>query len=151
MWTLQIKDQIGITKSQPSDSGCDFERRSDGTGERWLLMQGIKNRREPVQSATTWQGMRDSNPRKRSQSPVCYRYTNPLWMPCVKTQVLLYRFAPICQAWISKNAEKINIVIFACQSRKNRREPGPVSYTHLRAHETGRNLVCRLLLEKKKT
>ena len=26
----------------------------------------------------TWQRMRDSNPRKRSQSPVCYRYTNPL-------------------------------------------------------------------------
>ena len=25
-----------------------------------------------------------------------------------------------------------------------------VSYTHLRAHETGRNPVCRLLLEKKK-
>ena len=24
-----------------------------------------------------------------------------------------------------------------------------VSYTHLRAHETGRNLVCRLLLDKK--
>src|SRR5665213_4065655 len=24
-----------------------------------------------------------------------------------------------------------------------------VSYTHLRAHETGRKLVCRLLLEKK--
>ena len=26
----------------------------------------------------------------------------------------------------------------------------PVSYTHLRAHETLMNLVCRLLLEKKK-
>ncbi|VTU60682.1 hypothetical protein AMBR_CKHPCMOK_02854 [Lacticaseibacillus rhamnosus] len=26
---------------------------------------------------------------------------------------------------------------------------GPVSYTHLRAHETKANLVCRLLLEKK--
>src|SRR5674476_158472 len=25
-------------------------------------------------------------------------------------------------------------------------KPGAVSYTHLRAHETGRNLVCRLLL-----
>src|SRR5665213_416474 len=25
--------------------------------------------------------------------------------------------------------------------------PYPVSYTHLRAHETGRNLVCRLLLD----
>ena len=30
-------------------------------------------------------------------------------------------------------------------------ETQTVSYTHLRAHETGRNLVCRLLLEKKKT
>ncbi len=29
-------------------------------------------------------------------------------------------------------------------------EVEPVSYTHPRAHETGRNLVCRLLLEKKK-
>ena len=28
--------------------------------------------------------------------------------------------------------------------------PGPVSYTHLRAHETVLDLVCRLLLEKKK-
>src|SRR5665213_4093998 len=30
------------------------------------------------------------------------------------------------------------------------RDVRAVSYTHLRAHETGRNLVCRLLLEKKK-
>src|SRR5664279_5999964 len=29
--------------------------------------------------------------------------------------------------------------------------PVPVSYTHLRAHETDSYLVCRLLLEKKKT
>ena len=29
--------------------------------------------------------------------------------------------------------------------------PGAVSYTHLRAHETRHDLVCRLLLEKKKT
>src|SRR5450756_2896063 len=28
--------------------------------------------------------------------------------------------------------------------------PGTVSYTHLRAHETRHDLVCRLLLEKKK-
>src|SRR5660398_304014 len=27
---------------------------------------------------------------------------------------------------------------------------GPVSYTHLRAHETKANIVCRLLLETKK-
>src|SRR5680860_1717627 len=30
-------------------------------------------------------------------------------------------------------------------------EAQPVSYTHLRAHETDSYLVCRLLLEKKKT
>ena len=30
------------------------------------------------------------------------------------------------------------------------RTAGPVSYTHLRAHETVLDLVCRLLLEKKK-
>src|SRR5665648_1198827 len=29
-------------------------------------------------------------------------------------------------------------------------ETYPVSYTHLRAHETRHDLVCRLLLEKKK-
>ena len=32
----------------------------------------------------------------------------------------------------------------------SRGSPEPVSYTHLRAHETKANLVCRLLLEKKK-
>ena len=30
-------------------------------------------------------------------------------------------------------------------------DSAPVSYTHLRAHETVLDLVCRLLLEKKKT
>src|SRR5665213_3937057 len=35
-------------------------------------------------------------------------------------------------------------------SRWHVRYSHTVSYTHLRAHETGRNLVCRLLLEKKK-
>ena len=35
-------------------------------------------------------------------------------------------------------------------SAKDRHEHEPVSYTHLRAHETVLDLVCRLLLEKKK-
>src|SRR5665648_1238073 len=38
-------------------------------------------------------------------------------------------------------------------ARRRRRETldrVPVSYTHLRAHETRHDLVCRLLLEKKK-
>ena len=35
-------------------------------------------KRHPIGWRFCWQRMRDSNPRKRSQSPVCYRYTNPL-------------------------------------------------------------------------
>ena len=35
-----------------------------------------------------WQRMRDSNPRKRSQSPVCYRYTNPL---CLADNMVIIR------------------------------------------------------------
>ena len=43
----------------------------------------------PIGKATLWGGfsywqrMRDSNPRKRSQSPVCYRYTNPLYLALI--------------------------------------------------------------------
>src|SRR5664280_3034390 len=36
------------------------------------------------------------------------------------------------------------------QARLGGERAGPVSYTHLRAHETVLDLVCRLLLEKKK-
>src|SRR5665811_2563369 len=35
-------------------------------------------------------------------------------------------------------------------ARRHRHRGTPVSYTHLRAHETVLDLVCRLLLEKKK-
>ena len=38
----------------------------------------------------------------------------------------------------------------AQRRRDLRPDPAPVSYTHLRAHETVLDLVCRLLLEKKK-
>ena len=46
------------------------------------------------------------------------------------------------------------IGVFAVRDHSDRelkrlRHP-PVSYTHLRAHETRHDLVCRLLLEKKK-
>src|SRR5450759_5571160 len=35
------------------------------------------------------------------------------------------------------------------RAEQRRRSSGSVSYTHLRAHETRHDLVCRLLLEKK--
>src|SRR5450756_3226554 len=37
-----------------------------------------------------------------------------------------------------------------CSTAPHLSSPAPVSYTHLRAHETRHDLVCRLLLEKKK-
>src|SRR5678809_469625 len=40
--------------------------------------------------------------------------------------------------------------VYLARDVRHGRVVAPVSYTHLRAHETGRNLVCRLLLEKKK-
>src|SRR5659263_755467 len=39
-------------------------------------------------------------------------------------------------------------VVIVCEGRTC--ESDAVSYTHLRAHETRHDLVCRLLLEKKK-
>ena len=56
---------------------------------------------------------------------------------------------------IVKNTIPGQKVEFVVNKVKHQRAEGrlmeAVSYTHLRAHETGRNLVCRLLLEKKKT
>jgi len=48
-----------------------------------------------------------------------------------------------------KKRTKINIDYSIC-GEKGKIDPRAVSYTHLRAHETLRYLVCRLLLEKKK-
>ena len=49
-----------------------------------------------------------------------------------------------------KNAQvhKLRALLFEALGKKEKAIRA-VSYTHLRAHETGRNLVCRLLLEKK--
>ena len=43
-----------------------------------IPIPAIKNADTRMGICIFWQRMRDSNPRKRSQSPVCYRYTNPL-------------------------------------------------------------------------
>src|SRR5665648_70174 len=43
-----------------------------------------------------------------------------------------------------------SIIVDATHSLSRSNPLSPVSYTHLRAHETRHDLVCRLLLEKKK-
>ncbi len=57
-------------KSSPSPEGCSYMGSNP-----FRIMQ-----KRPTTDVVGlfWQRMRDSNPRERSQSPVCYRYTNPL-------------------------------------------------------------------------
>jgi len=47
-------------------------------------------------------------------------------------------------------AENGKVIVTGCLGARTDAATGPVSYTHLRAHETRHDLVCRLLLEKKK-
>ena len=51
--------------------------------------------------------------------------------------------------WIAERYAKSDIITFH-DTYPWMKEYDPVSYTHLRAHETVLDLVCRLLLEKKK-
>ena len=50
-------------------------------------------------------------------------------------------------------ADRLSFIVDDCNIKilisSDSQTPTPVSYTHLRAHETEADLVCRLLLEKK--
>ena len=48
-------------------------------------------------------------------------------------------------------AEDFKVLLIHIAGKFGSYNPKAVSYTHLRAHETVLDLVCRLLLEKKKT
>ena len=50
---------------------------------------------------------------------------------------------------VYRHGDGAGIAGLFCRDRGQ--DPVAVSYTHLRAHETVLDLVCRLLLEKKKT
>src|SRR5678816_641914 len=71
---------------------------------------------------------------------------------CIQAQALLIRSA--LWEYVSDEKKRPETSSKATQwdafDRKAKSELIPVSYTHLRAHETPEHLVCRLLLEKKK-
>src|SRR5450756_2834351 len=61
--------------------------------------------------------------------------------------------APIITRWYGSAGFGFSHVAGCTSARRSRSSAccgGAVSYTHLRAHETRHDLVCRLLLEKKK-
>ena len=52
---------------------------------------------------------------------------------------------------VSVRSNHVHVVVTVIPKTDNKDDGiKPVSYTHLRAHETDSYLVCRLLLEKKK-
>ena len=70
---------LGANRKEQAASSCRLARL-----HRSLALDGFESHKiaekkeETPKGVSSWQRMRDSNPRKRSQSPVCYRYTNPL-------------------------------------------------------------------------
>src|SRR5450756_3025508 len=56
----------------------------------------------------------------------------------------------LCQVVVGATLEALHDVMRFVERREHDDWDVPVSYTHLRAHETRHDLVCRLLLEKKK-
>src|SRR5665648_929923 len=73
---------------------------------------------------------------------------------CTACQDVLPIDALICFAWFAGNSLSMSITYWRGSSSFSSSSPvntfRSVSYTHLRAHETRHDLVCRLLLEKKK-
>src|SRR5450759_5848473 len=63
---------------------------------------------------------------------------------CLSTKETVLK--PSAKSWVI-TARKTSRPILVLRLKAS---PIPVSYTHLRAHETRHDLVCRLLLEKKK-
>ena len=66
---------------------------------------------------------------------------------CIRDSLwLVAGLTAIVQVYLGKD-----YYVSAWKALKNRTANMAVSYTHLRAHETVLDLVCRLLLEKKQT
>ena len=90
-----------------------------------------------------WRPQQNSTGKKRILN--CWKKSYPIAMIWKK-------------AWIPWKSWASSVVIMMTEMQslpftqgREERSPQTVSYTHLRAHETGAYLVCRLLLEKKKT
>src|SRR5665811_2532220 len=99
----------------------------------------IRDRRSPS-SATTWRRSDGTYPRCTSDGRTQHRLG-------IRKSLSRSGSQPNPSIWESNShrqySENLNLV-----SKLHIRKP--VSYTHLRAHETVLDLVCRLLLEKKK-
>jgi len=84
--------------------------------------------------------------------PISYAYATPVF----NTRSILGISPQHKLRWLIKKGAPEQVFVLALfdggltNDNYKERSLEPVSYTHLRAHETKANLVCRLLLEKKK-
>ena len=76
---------------------------------------------------------------------ICYKYNVTVISDEIHADMPLFGNRHIPFTTVSQEAAQVGIVFGAPSKTFN-----TVSYTHLRAHETVLDLVCRLLLEKKK-
>ena len=83
---------------------------------------------------------------KDGVTPDCYSYSNFIFRHLKKRD---YTVGACIGSKVSR-ARQQDYEVDAQHLKKELEEAKPVSYTHLRAHETRHDLVCRLLLEKKK-
>eukprot|EP00658_Telonema_sp_P-2_P033060 TRINITY_DN24342_c0_g1_i2.p1 TRINITY_DN24342_c0_g1~~TRINITY_DN24342_c0_g1_i2.p1 ORF type:complete len:543 (-),score=129.46 TRINITY_DN24342_c0_g1_i2:112-1740(-) len=88
----------------------------------------------------------------------------PIWVVysdlLLTSKAYMKQVSRVKQEWIRDlvdSMKHVNLAELTGKVTSNKRKepepeapPEPVSYTHLRAHETPEHLVCRLLLEKKK-
>src|SRR5450756_2757936 len=92
-------------------------------------------------------------------APLCGYATEPHTRPdCGLTPVVAFGATRLCASCAARRstlgkgqrprplqAPAVDVLTWLAAAERD-----PVSYTHLRAHETRHDLVCRLLLEKKK-
>eukprot|EP00658_Telonema_sp_P-2_P009854 TRINITY_DN13674_c0_g1_i2.p1 TRINITY_DN13674_c0_g1~~TRINITY_DN13674_c0_g1_i2.p1 ORF type:complete len:227 (+),score=39.25 TRINITY_DN13674_c0_g1_i2:403-1083(+) len=88
--------------------------------------------------------VQDLMARENSVGNVILLKVKPKWKATTDVSGTFLRGNQSCCSWFT------GLYCSCCTKLDAYNELGPVSYTHLRAHETPEHLVCRLLLEKKK-
>src|SRR5450756_1035186 len=85
-----------------------------------------------------------------SGTPFCLLLNGELWTTTRAPAARWPRSDPLGTSGSACGSLKAPVHSTTRDTPWSRQGMSPVSYTHLRAHETRHDLVCRLLLEKKK-
>src|SRR5450756_2886557 len=124
------------TLNRALDLGVNFFDTADVYGSEPLLGRLRRQRSEPFYIATKLGARLNPDPRAYDRKNMTASVEGSLRDLGVETIDLMQLHVPPPEVY---NAEVFGIL-----------DELAVSYTHLRAHETRHDLVCRLLLEKKK-